>query len=89
MVEELDAVRIVTGMNASVVADGLPEQKFRGTVVSCAPCMVPKTHFSNRPGERVNVKVREVVIALDREQDSLSRLVVGLPVDIFIDARAN
>jgi HlyD family secretion protein len=88
LVEELDAVRMVTGMNASIVADGLPEQRFHGVVVSCAPCMVPKTHFSNRPGERADVKVREVVVALAEEQASLSRLVVGLPVDVYFGSQA-
>jgi multidrug resistance efflux pump len=86
LVEELDALRIGTGTNASIAVDGLPGQRFRGSVVSCSPCMVPKTQFSNRPGERVDVKVRELVILLAAEQESLSRLVIGLPVDVFLNA---
>ena len=50
--------------------------------------MVPKTHVSNRPGERVDVKVREVVIVL-AEQEALPRLVIGLPVDVYLEAGAS
>lgn len=85
-VEELDALSVTPGQTASIEADGLPDLRFSGRVVECAPSMVSKTLLSNRPGERVDVKVREVVILLDR-QDHLDRLVVGLPVEVFIQPR--
>jgi multidrug resistance efflux pump len=87
-VEELDAVRIVTGTRASVAVDGMPDCRLHGAVISCSPCMVPKTQLSNRPGERVDVKVREVLILLDN-QDALSRLMVGLPVDVYVRTTAD
>jgi hypothetical protein len=79
-VEEMDAPAVFVGQRASAVADGMPQHRYSGKVISCAPSMVPKKHFSNAPSERVDVKVREVLIELD-EQDGL---VIGLPVDVFI-----
>ncbi len=79
-VEELDALSVQPGQSAYVMADGDPHTKFPGTIVSCSPYMVPKKYMSNEPGERVDVKVREVIVELD-QQDTL---VVGLPVDVFI-----
>lgn len=80
-VEELDALAVKPGQHAYVTADGDPETKFHGKVVSCSPLMVPKKYMSNEPGERIDVKVREVVIVLDEQ----NTLVVGLPVDVFIE----
>lgn len=79
-VEEADAFRVRAGQRARVMADGLANRSYTGTVTFTAPYMVPKRVFNNMPGERVDVKVREVVIRLDPQQD----LVVGLPVDVFI-----
>lgn len=81
-VEELDAVRMQAGMVARVSADGLPGQFFTGQVTSCSPFMIPKRQLSNRPGERVDVKVREVLLLLEQQLD-LECLVVGLPVDVY------
>ncbi|MFO0944935.1 MAG: efflux RND transporter periplasmic adaptor subunit [Planctomycetota bacterium] len=81
-VEELDAFRVAPGIKAKAIADGRPELSFLGVVTECAPYMIPKKLFTNRPGERVDVKVREVLIRLD-PQDVLY---VGLPVDVFFDA---
>lgn len=80
-VEELDAFRLAPGTRARVVVDGLPNVSFGGTVIFCAPYMIPKKVFSNRPGERVDVKVREVLVRLDQQ----STLVVGLPVDVYFE----
>lgn len=80
-VEELDAFQVTPGISARVVADGRPDISFQGVVTECAPYMIPKKLFSNRPGERVDVKVREVLIRLD-PQDVLY---VGLPVDVYFD----
>lgn len=81
-VEELDAVRMDVGMAARVTADGIPGSCFAGHVTSCAALMVPKRQLSNRPGERVDVKVREVVLLLENQSET-NRLVVGLPVDVY------
>jgi HlyD family secretion protein len=83
-VEELDAVRVRPGLLARVTVDGLSGDSFRGRIIFCSPYMIPKSEFSNRPGERVDVKVREVVIALDPDQPRLGELVIGLPVDVYL-----
>ena len=81
-VEEMDAPLIRSGQRAYAVTAGLPDTRHRGTVVSCSPYMVPKIQFSNRSDERVDVKVREVLIRLDNFE--FEELVIGLPVDVFI-----
>lgn len=86
-VEELDAFRVAPGQRVSIVADGRPDARFTGTVTSCAPYMVPKKVFSNTPGERVDVKVREVMITLDKS--SYADLVIGLPVDVYFEAQGS
>lgn len=82
-VEELDAVHVRVGSDAYVEADGLPGERFPGRVIRCTPYMTTKTVFNNRPAERHDVKVREVLIELDDSND-LDRLFVGLPLDAFI-----
>lgn len=84
-VEELDAVRVREGMQVRVSADGLPGRSFRGHVLACSPTMVPKRHMSNEPSERIDVKVREVIIVLD-PSDNPETLVVGLPLDVYFQA---
>src|SRR5207249_4765372 len=80
-VEEMDALGVVPGQRARVVADALPGESRRGTVLACSPSLTRKDLQRNLPGERADVKVREVVIRLD----SPGNLVIGLPVDVFID----
>jgi len=80
-VEELDALAVKPGQTAYVTADGDPGRKFPGHVVSCSPYMVPKKYLSNEPGERIDVKVREVIVELEEQET----LVVGLPVDVMIE----
>jgi HlyD family secretion protein len=79
-VEEMDALAVAPGQRAYVVADALPHEQFGGSVLSCTPCMLPKKVVSNMPGERLDVKVREVIILLDKQD----KLVIGLPVDAFL-----
>jgi multidrug resistance efflux pump len=86
-VEELDAIAVAVGDPAYVQADGLPGIQFRGHVVSCSPYMVAKQHFQNKPAEREDVKTREVLIELD-SADQPERLVIGLPVDVYIQPAA-
>lgn len=79
-VEELDALSVACGLKAYVVADGNAGQKYEGVVRSCAPYVRPKTQRHQKPGELVDIRVREVIVELAEGSD----LVVGLPVDVFI-----
>lgn len=80
-VEELDAMNIERGQRATIIAAGRPDRKYPGAVLSCSPYVHPKLHLHLKPGERIDVRVREVVIELDDGSD----LLIGLPVDVFID----
>jgi len=80
-VEELDVLSLEVGQSAYVTADGMPDKKFTGTITWIAPSMQPKRHRHHTPGERLDINVREVLIQLDEP----GPLVIGLPVDVFID----
>jgi HlyD family secretion protein len=81
-VEELDAPRVAVGMTARIVADGLPDREFHGRVTQLSPRMSRKELWSDRPAERFDTKTREIWIDLDE----IEGLVVGLRVDVTIDA---
>jgi multidrug resistance efflux pump len=81
-VEELDAPRLRVGMQATVTADGLPDQEFAGHVISISPRMETKTIHSDRPSELYDTKVREVLVELD----GTDPMIVGLRVDVSFDA---
>jgi HlyD family secretion protein len=80
-VEELDAPRVQTGMQATITAEGMPGVQIRGHVSRLSPCMTRKELTSDRPGERLDTKVREVWIELDGS----AALFVGLRVDVVIE----
>jgi len=80
-VEELDALSLSVGQSAFVVADGGPAERYAGTIVELAPSMGPKRFHHHRPGERFDVKVREILIRLA----NADALVIGVPVDVFIE----
>lgn len=79
-VEELDALDVQVGQQAIVIAPARREQQFAGTVASCAAEVRPKSLRHYLPGERLDVRVREVTILLN-EPIPLLR---GLPVEVFI-----
>lgn len=84
-VEELDALDVQPGQNAKVIASGRSEQIYPGTIVSCALDVRPKSHRHLNPGERLDVRVREILVELDDGAD----LLIGLPVEVLIQPRAN
>ncbi len=83
-IEEMDALRVKTGMAATIVVDGLPGLKFSGKVTRLSPRMEPRPLRSDHPAERLDTKAREVWIELAVTQQNQA-LVVGLPVDVTID----
>jgi len=80
-VEELDALRVSPGQCAVVTAAGDPDRPYRGIVRTCSPDVRPKSHRHLKAGERLDVRVREIVVELDEGTD----LLIGLPVDVFIE----
>lgn len=79
-VEEYDALSVEVGMPARMTTDSRPGSRYPGTVRRCAPALRPKSRRHRKPGELLDVQVREVLIELDAGED----LLVGLPVDVFI-----
>ena len=77
--------RVVPGMVATIVADGLPNAAISGKVAWVSPRMSRKTLWSDEPEERFDTKVREVLIRLD---DGVPALIVGLRVDALIDSES-
>lgn len=82
-VEEFDALRVAEGQRATVTAVGAPNRPYAGTVQSCAPGVHPKSHRHSKPGELLDVRVREIAIKLDDG----SGLPIGLPVEVSIEPR--
>jgi RND family efflux transporter MFP subunit len=80
-VEELDALRVAPGLRAVVTSTADPDREYPGKIVSCAPSVRPKMNRQLKPGERLDVRVREVLIELDDGAD----LLLGLPVEVFIE----
>jgi multidrug resistance efflux pump len=80
-VEELDALRVAPGQRAVVCSASNPNQAYPGTIRMCSLYVRPKSHQHLKPGERLDVRVREVIIELDNGAD----LLIGLPVEVSID----
>lgn len=79
-VEELDAMDVQVGRRVTVVASGRSDREYAGRIVSCAPSVQPKSHRHLNPGERLDVRVREIIVELEDGED----LLIGLPVEVFI-----
>jgi hypothetical protein len=82
-VEELDAMDVATGQQATAIASGKADRAYHGVVLFCAPFVQPKSHRHLNPGERLDVRVREIMVELKDGGD----LLTGLPVEVFIDPK--
>ena len=81
-VEELDAMNVGVGQRVSVTADTKPQTRYAGVIAQCAPYVAPKRHEHLMPGERYDLRLREILIDLPDDCD----LVVGLPVEVTIES---
>ena len=68
-----------------VTAAGQPDREYYGAVRTCSPYVGPKSHWHLKPTERLDVRVREVVIELEEGGD----LLIGLPVEVFFQPDAS
>ncbi len=78
--DETDVAKVREGQNAFVTADAYGEQKFSGKVVKIGQILGRKNFRADRPTEKVDTKILEVLIELDANQ----KLPLGLRVDAFI-----
>lgn len=81
-VDETDVAKIRENQNAYVTADAYGERKFTGKVIRIGQILGRKNFRTERPNEKVDTKILEVLIELDADQ----KLPLGLRVDAFISA---
>ena len=78
--DETDVAKIRKNQTAYVTADAFGEQKFAAKVIRIGQIMGRKNFRTERPTEKVDTKVLEVLLELAPEQ----KLPLGLRVDAFI-----
>jgi HlyD family secretion protein len=80
--DERDVAKVKENQMAYVTADAYGEQKFQGKVVRIGQILGRKNFKTERPTEKVDTKILEVLIELAPDQ----KLPLGLRVDAFINA---
>ena len=78
--DEIDVAKVRENQKAFVTADAFGEQKFYGKVVKIGQILGRKNFRTERPTEKVDTKILEVLIELAPDQ----KLPLGLRVDAFI-----
>ncbi len=81
--DERDVAKIRENQTAFVTADAYGAQKFYGRVVKIGQILGRKNFRTDRPTEKVDTKILEVLIELDANQ----KLPLGLRVDSFIEVK--
>jgi HlyD family secretion protein len=81
--DERDVAKIRENQTAFVTADAYGEQKFHGRIVRIGQILGRKNFRTERPTEKVDTKILEVLIELDAGQ----KLPLGLRVDSFIEIK--
>jgi len=79
-VDETDVSKVRQGQRAYVTADAFGKEKFWGHVVRVGQQLGPKNVRTDEPTEKVDTKILETLVELDRG----SNLPDGLRVDAFI-----
>ena len=78
-VDEADIGRIFVGQKVLATSESL-DQTFAGTVVSMEPIMGRRNILTNRPRERQDTRIREVVIQFQSDA-------AQLPIDLMMTVR--
>lgn len=79
--DETDVAKVREGQSAFVKADAYGEQKFSGKVIKIGQILGRKNFRTERPTEKVDTKILEVLVELAPDQ----KLPLGLRVDAFIE----
>jgi HlyD family secretion protein len=80
-VEERDIGKLRKGLHAYITADAFPGERFPGRVVEIGRRMGRKNIRTDDPVERIDTKILEVVIELDRRDGLLPGLRVVSVID--------
>lgn len=83
-IDETEIGRTAIGQPAAIFARGAPSRRIVARFVRVEPLVVPKRSLTNAPGERVDVRVLQVIYALPEQGHGLF---VGQQVDAFVPAR--
>lgn len=84
-VDEKDIGRIKIGDRVEIKAEAYPNRMFLGTTSFIAPRLGAKTIVTDRPTERIDTKVLEVIVDLDGQE----KLPIGLRVDVYFKKGAS
>jgi multidrug resistance efflux pump len=84
-IDEYDIPRFVASAEARATLKGQPDVSFPLSFVRVEPFVVPKKSLTGDNTERVDVRVLQVIYAIDTQG---KRLFVGQQLDVFIDAAA-
>ncbi|MCI0491886.1 MAG: efflux RND transporter periplasmic adaptor subunit [Planctomycetes bacterium] len=84
-IDEYDIPRFVPEAPARATLKGQPDNSFPLRFVRIEPYVVPKKSLTGDNTERVDVRVLQVIYAIDAGE---RRLFVGQQLDVFIDASA-
>jgi HlyD family secretion protein len=68
-VDEIDIAHVHVGQAVYATAPAFGDRRFPGRVVHIEPTLGRKNFRTNRPTERIDTKVQEVVVALDRADE--------------------
>jgi HlyD family secretion protein len=76
--DEIDVAKVTIGQSAYVVADAFGEQKFTAKVIKIGQILGRKNVRTERPTEKVDTKILEVLLELEKGQN--------LPLQLRVDA---
>jgi multidrug resistance efflux pump len=82
-IDEYDIPRFVPDAPARATLKGQPKESFPLKFVRVEPYVIPKKSLTGDNTERVDVRVLQVIYAIDTQG---KRLFVGQQLDVFIDA---
>jgi HlyD family secretion protein len=73
-VDEIDIAKVWLGQHVYATASAYDDKRFAGHVVHIEPTLGPKNLRTNRPTEKLDTRIQEVVVALDDAD--------GVPVEL-------
>jgi len=82
-VDEADVAKLFVGQTGFVTAEAYGSQRFTGQVIRVGRILGKKNVRTDEPSERVDTKILETLMELDRGQS----LPLGLRVDAYIEER--
>jgi HlyD family secretion protein len=80
-IDETDVARVTLGQQVWVSADAYPGQRFHGEVARISPRMGRKSVGSDKPTEKTDTNVMDVLVDLDAD----AHLPTGLRVDVYVE----